>query len=190
MGTCHISGSRILTVNFVWHVLFWFCFVFLNGCVFFVTLFSSSFLSLHPITAGSSWSKTSARKSSSMGYSNRRWWGPGRQRGLWRQFWGGGRRGRRWWLNNTVNWLQYLHTLQTLGLTVELYNNRETQYRSFEKAEFNFSLPIKSALCNFSVEVKQICCHWYNLGICLWLIIAFKCRMVHLFQLKIKAFLL
>lgn len=25
----------------MWHVLFWFCFVFLNGCVFFVTLFSS-----------------------------------------------------------------------------------------------------------------------------------------------------
>lgn len=123
-----------------------FLFDFPKWCVLSVTLFSCLFfLFIYPLTAGSSWSKTSARKSSTMGYSNRRWWGPGRQWRLWRQFWGGRRRGGRWWLNNTIDWLQYLHTLQTLGLTVELYNNKETQYRSFEKAEFNFSLPIKSA---------------------------------------------
>lgn len=156
----------VLTVIFVCGVICFgvcFCFPKLMCIVITPPLPPTFFLFLYPITAGSSWSKTSARKSSTMGYSNRRWWGPGRQWGLWRQFWGGRGRGGRWWLNNTIDWLQYLHTLQTLGLTVELYNNRETQYRSFEKAEFNFSLPIKSALCNFSVEVKQICCHWYTL---------------------------
>lgn len=80
--------------------LFWVCgFVCFPKLLFVCNLFFPPFLFPYSMTAGSSRSKTSARKSPTMGYSNRRWWGPGRQWGLWRQFWGGRGRGGRWRLN-------------------------------------------------------------------------------------------